>query len=71
MDSVAAFVVGFMHALGQPVLGYTNVTADYRERAEIYRRAPPTSLDAGCPDAEIVDFAGARRSPSFGSLTVY
>ena len=51
-----------MRALGRPVLGYTNVTAGYRERAEAYRRAvpPPTLLDADHPDAEIEDFDGAE-----------
>jgi nucleoside 2-deoxyribosyltransferase len=60
MDSGTAFEVGFMRALGRPVLGYTNVTADYRERAEIYRRAAPPLLDADCPVAEIEDFDGAE-----------
>ena len=49
-----------MRALGRPVLGYTNVTADYRERAENYRRAAPPLLDADCADAEIEDFDGAE-----------
>jgi nucleoside 2-deoxyribosyltransferase len=60
MDSGTAFEVGFMRALGRPVLGYTNVTADYRERAEIHRRAAPPLADADCPDAEIEDFDGAE-----------
>jgi nucleoside 2-deoxyribosyltransferase len=60
MDSGTAFEVGFMRALGRPVLGYTNVTADYRERAEIYRRAAPPLADADCPGAEIEDFDGAE-----------
>src|SRR5262245_19590475 len=60
MDPGTAFEVGFMRALGRPVLGYTNVTADYRERAEIYRRTAPPLLDADCPDAEIEDFDGAE-----------
>jgi len=60
MDSGTAFEVGFMRALGRPVLGYTNVTADYRERAEAYRRAPPPLLDADRPDAAIEDFEGAE-----------
>ena len=33
MDSGTAFEVGFMRALGRPVLGYTNVVAEYRRRA--------------------------------------
>jgi nucleoside 2-deoxyribosyltransferase len=60
MDCGTAFEVGFMRALGRPVLGYTNVTADYRARAEIYRSAPPPLLDADHPEAEIEDFDGAE-----------
>jgi nucleoside 2-deoxyribosyltransferase len=41
MDAGTAFEVGFMRALGRPVLGCTNVAADYRQRAEAYRRAAP------------------------------
>lgn len=37
MDSGTAFEVGFMQALGKPVFGYTNVPADYRQRAEAFR----------------------------------
>ena len=33
-DAGTAFEVGFMRALGRPVLGYTNTIADYRERTE-------------------------------------
>ena len=60
MDCGTAVEVGFMRALGRPVLGYTNVTADYRERAEAWRRTPPALPDADCPDAEIEDFDGAE-----------
>ena len=62
MDAGTAFEVGFMRALGRPVLGYTNVTADYRERAEAWRRAVPhlTLPDADHPEAEIEDFDGAE-----------
>ena len=60
MDAGTAYEVGFMRALGRPVLGYTNVTADYRERCEAYRRAAPPLPDADCPDAEIEDFDGAE-----------
>src|SRR5262249_26108631 len=49
MDSGTAFEVGFMRALGRPVLGYTNVVADYRARAEIYRSAPPPLPDFDYP----------------------
>jgi nucleoside 2-deoxyribosyltransferase len=62
MDSGTAFEVGFMRALGRPVLGYTNVIADYRARAEAYRRAVPqrTLPDFDYPEAEIEDFDGAE-----------
>ena len=60
MDAGTAFEVGFMRALGRPVLGYTNVTADYRERSEHYRRAAPGLLDADGPDVQIEDFDGAE-----------
>ena len=62
MDSGTAFEVGFMRALGRPVLGYTNVTADYRARSEAYRRAVPQSalLDADGPGIQIEDFDGAE-----------
>ena len=60
MDAGTAFEVGFMRALGRPVLGYTNVGADYRQRAEQYRRAAPGLPDADAPDVEIEDFDGAE-----------
>ena len=60
MDSGTAFEVGFMRALGRPVLGYTNVLADYRERAEAYRRAAPGLPEADAPDIQIEDFDGAE-----------
>jgi nucleoside 2-deoxyribosyltransferase len=60
MDSGTAFEVGFMRALDRPVLGYTNVVADYRARAEVYRSAPPPLPDFDHPEAEIEDFDGAE-----------
>jgi nucleoside 2-deoxyribosyltransferase len=60
MDAGTAYEVGFMRALGRPVLGYTNVAADYRARCEAWRRAAPPLPDADCPDAEIEDFDGAE-----------
>jgi nucleoside 2-deoxyribosyltransferase len=60
MDAGTAFEVGFMRALQRPVLGYTNVTADYRARAEVYRSAPPPLPDFDHPQAEIEDFDGAE-----------
>ncbi|HEX5997890.1 MAG TPA: nucleoside 2-deoxyribosyltransferase [Hyphomicrobiaceae bacterium] len=60
MDAGTAFEVGFMRALGRPVLGYTNVSADYRARAEAYRRAAPPLPQFDCPEIEIEDFDGAE-----------
>jgi nucleoside 2-deoxyribosyltransferase len=60
MDAGTAFEVGFMRALGRPVLGYTKVTADYRARSEQYRRAAPGLPDADGPDIQIEDFDGAE-----------
>src|SRR5688500_12387249 len=51
MDAGTAFEVGFMRALQRPVLGYTNVVADYRARAEVYRSAPPPLPDFDHPEA--------------------
>ena len=60
MDAGTAFEVGFMRALGRPVLGYTNVAADYRDRAEQYRRLRLALLDADAADVRIEDFDGAE-----------
>jgi nucleoside 2-deoxyribosyltransferase len=60
MDAGTAFEVGFMRALGRPVLGYTNVATDYRARSEQYRRAAPELPDADAPDIQIEDFDGAE-----------
>ena len=60
MDSGTAFEVGFMRALGRPVFGYTNVVADYRERAEHYRRASPGLPEADAADIQIEDFGCAE-----------
>jgi nucleoside 2-deoxyribosyltransferase len=60
MDAGTAFEVGFMRALGRPVLSYTNVAAGYRERSEQYRRAAPELPDADAPDIQIEDFDGAE-----------
>jgi nucleoside 2-deoxyribosyltransferase len=56
MDAGTAFEVGFVRALGRPVLGYTNVVADYRRRAEAYRRAAVPVADADAPDVAIEDY---------------
>ncbi len=55
MDAGTAFEVGFMRVLGRPVLGYTNVVADYRRRVEAYRKANTPVADADAPDVAIED----------------
>lgn len=60
MDSGTAFEVGFMRALGRPVLGYTNVPGDYRRRAEAFRARGIPSADGDRPDVEIEDFGMAE-----------
>ena len=52
MDAGTAFEVGFMRALGRPVLGYTNVVTEYRQRVESYRKR-----DVGMPDADAAEVA--------------
>lgn len=56
MDSGTAYEVGFMRALGRPVLGYINVPGDYRGRAEAFRARGIPLGDSDRPDAEIEDF---------------
>lgn len=56
MDSGTAFEVGFMRALGRPVLGYTNAADDYRLRAETYRARGLPRGDSDAPGYEMEDF---------------
>lgn len=56
MDSGTAFEVGFMRALGRPVLGYTNAADDYRLRAEAYRARGIPQGDSDAPGYEVEDF---------------
>jgi nucleoside 2-deoxyribosyltransferase len=61
MDAGTAFEVGFMRALGRPVLGYSNVGGDYRARVEAYRASgAPLPADGDRPDVEIEDFGLAE-----------
>ncbi|MBS0243864.1 MAG: nucleoside 2-deoxyribosyltransferase [Proteobacteria bacterium] len=60
MDSGTAFEVGFMRALGRPVLGYTNVPGDYRRRAEAFRARGIPEGDADAPGIEVEDFGMAE-----------
>lgn len=56
MDSGTAFEVGFMRALGRPVLGYSNVVGDYKSRADAYRALRIDLADADAPDVDVEDF---------------
>lgn len=56
MDSGTAFEAGYMAALGRPVLGYTNVAADYGARARTFRTHPWPGPQADRPDIAIEDF---------------
>jgi nucleoside 2-deoxyribosyltransferase len=56
MDSGTAFEVGFMRALGRPVLGYSNVVGVYKARADAYRALRIGLPDADGPDVEVEDF---------------
>lgn len=56
MDCGTAFEVGFMRALGRPVLGYSNTATDYRQRADAHRARGISPGDADQPHYEIEDF---------------
>lgn len=60
MDCGTAFEVGFMRALGRPVLGYTNVPGDYRRRAEAFRARGIPPGDGDRLDVEVEDFGMAE-----------
>ena len=55
-DAGTAFEVGFMRALGRPVLGYTNATPSYLERSRTYRAGPRLPFDGDGPEIAIEDF---------------
>ena len=56
MDVGTAFEVGFMRALGRPVLGYTNVVTEYRRRVDMYRKQDVEMPGADAPDVAVEDF---------------
>jgi nucleoside 2-deoxyribosyltransferase len=60
MNSGTAFEVGFMRALGRPVLGYSNVVGDYKGRADAYRALRIGLAEADAPDVEVEDFGLAE-----------
>ena len=55
-DSGTAFEVGFMRALGRPVLGYTNTDLDYVPRAKAVRAMQRLAFDADAATVAIEDF---------------
>ncbi len=55
-DAGTAFEVGFMRALGRPVLGYTNTDLDYVPRASAVRAHPRMAFDADAADVAVEDF---------------
>lgn len=60
MDCGTAFEVGFMRALGRPVLGYMNTALDHRRRAEMVRALPRLPFDCDRADVEVEDFGLAE-----------
>jgi len=60
MDVGTAFEIGFMRALGRPVLGYTNHPADYASRVRDGAQAPHVAWDAESAAADIEDFGLAE-----------
>jgi nucleoside 2-deoxyribosyltransferase len=69
MDSGTAFEVGFMRALGRPVLGYSNVAGDYKVRADAYRALRVGLPDADAPDVEVENFGLAENLMIAAAIT--
>jgi nucleoside 2-deoxyribosyltransferase len=60
LDSGTAFELGYMRAQGKPVLGYTNIPAEYRDRAILFRAHGAPGPDADRADIAIEDFGLAE-----------
>jgi nucleoside 2-deoxyribosyltransferase len=60
MDVGTAFEIGFMQALGRPVLGYSNTPADYAARVREAALSAGAMWDAESSAAEIEDFGLAE-----------
>lgn len=56
MDAGTAFEIGFMRALGRPVLGYSNVCDDFAARTRVYRSGQRHTFDADRAEVAIEDF---------------
>ena len=60
MDVGTAFEVGYMRALGRPVLGYTNTEMELEERSALGRRLMRLPFDSDAEDVEIENFGLAE-----------
>ena len=60
MDVGTAFEVGYMRALGRPVLGYTNTPLDLSERSAMGRAGLRLPFDSDAEGVEIEDFGLAE-----------
>ena len=60
MDVGTAFEIGFMRALGRPVLGYSNTPVDYAARVGRVAEAASAIWDAESHAADIEDFGLAE-----------
>jgi nucleoside 2-deoxyribosyltransferase len=60
MDAGTAFEIGFMRALGRPVLGYSNVAADHAARVRATPEAARAWWDQETRQADIEDFGLAE-----------
>ena len=56
MDAGTAYEVGFMRALGKPILGYSNAGSNHAARARLFRMSSPLPYDSDRDDLEIEDF---------------
>lgn len=60
MDVGTAFEIGFMQALGKPVLGYSNTAADYASRVLLAAEVSSVTWDTESNAADIEDFGLAE-----------
>jgi nucleoside 2-deoxyribosyltransferase len=60
MDVGTAFEIGFMQALGKPVLGYSNTPAGYAARVRASAAVASAAWDAESTAADIEDFGLAE-----------
>lgn len=60
MDVGTAFEIGFMQALGKPVLGYSNSPSDYASRVRLAAEVASVTWDPESNAADIEDFGLAE-----------